>query len=191
MRITTDDALRRIDSRWLGPPGFTFPWPATRYIAYGVGTPVVVLCVLLATQVFGEGFWTIVYAASIGVLITTRVMRLIDDERPAVTYAVLLWAEISAPRGTGSHSCAELEQVDLSRIAIFLPSAAGGLEPAAVLNRKRHEDDISAHPAVDEARSSSADDSTAADCRPRQFHRQSGHGLVPVGAGAVELPSGS
>jgi hypothetical protein len=83
MRITTDDVLRRIDSRRLGPPGFTFPWPATRYIAYGIGAPVVVVCVLVATRVFGDGFWTIVYAASIGVLITSRVMRHIDDERPA------------------------------------------------------------------------------------------------------------
>jgi hypothetical protein len=40
----------------------------------GVGAPLVVVCVLLANRVFGASFWTIVYAASIGVLITTRVI---------------------------------------------------------------------------------------------------------------------
>ena len=29
MRIRTDDELRRVDARWLGPPRVSFPWPAT------------------------------------------------------------------------------------------------------------------------------------------------------------------
>jgi len=43
MRIRTDDELRRVDARWLGPPRVSFPWPATRYVAYGVGFMVFLL----------------------------------------------------------------------------------------------------------------------------------------------------
>ena len=188
MRITTDDVLRRIDSRWLGPPGITFPWVATRYVAYGVGAPLVVVCVLLANRVFGESFWTIVYAASIGVLITTRVMRCVDDERPASGYPAMLWAEISAARGTGVHSRAELECIDPGRIALFIRSADSDLElTASALNRDRREDCLRSHTEDEGSRRPPADDPAAADRRSRHAHRHPGHGLVPAGAGAMEL----
>jgi hypothetical protein len=43
MHVSTDDALRRVDARWLGVPGFTFPWRPTRYAAYGVGVPIAIV----------------------------------------------------------------------------------------------------------------------------------------------------
>lgn len=145
MRITTDDSLRRIDSRWLGPPGFTFPWSATRYVAYGVGTPIVAISVLISTRLFGEGFWQIVYAVCIGVWITTRVMSHVDDERPALGFPGVLWAEITAPRGDGPNSRPHSHTVDLAGIVIF--PVVGGLlrEAAAAPKRAEHERQADVH----------------------------------------------
>lgn len=60
MRVTTDDALRRVDARWLGVPGWTFPWRPIRYGAYGVGIPIALLLILAGTRLFGAGFWKLV-----------------------------------------------------------------------------------------------------------------------------------
>ena len=61
MRVSTDDALRRVDARWLGVPGWTFPWRPTRYSAYGIGAPIAIAVIFTATRLFGSGLWTIVY----------------------------------------------------------------------------------------------------------------------------------
>ena len=61
MHVSTDDALRRVDARWLGVPGFTFPWRPTRYAAYGVGVPIAIAVIFAVTRLFGSGFWPLVY----------------------------------------------------------------------------------------------------------------------------------
>lgn len=121
MRVTTDDDLRRVDSRWLGVPGWTFPWRPTRYIAYVVGAPIVVVAVLLSTRLFGTSLWPLVYGAAAGIAITTYLMRLVDDERPVSDIAPLIWAELGTPR-TGRHAAAVEEQIIL-KIPVFTITA--------------------------------------------------------------------
>lgn len=122
MRVTTDDALRRVDARWLGIPGWTFPWRPTRYAAYGVGTPVALLSVLLFTRIFGGGLWSIIYGLVCGIAATTYLMRTVDDERPAGTLLPLVWGELGAPRDS-PHNKAQQGIWSLQAIPVFVPDA--------------------------------------------------------------------
>ena len=108
MRVSTDDALRRVDARWLGVPGWTFPWRPTRYSAYGIGAPIAIAVIFTATRLFGSGLWTIVYGLTIAIAVTTYTMRLVDDERPASTLPALVWGELGAPRAAGSTAHSEV-----------------------------------------------------------------------------------
>ena len=121
MRVSTDDALRRVDARWLGVPGWTFPWRPTRYSAYGIGAPIAIAVIFTATRLFGSGLWTIVYGLTIGIALTTYTMRLVDDERPASKLPALVWGELGAPRDSRlnrSQRCV----LSLAAIPIFIPA---------------------------------------------------------------------
>ena len=122
MHVSTDDALRRVDARWLGVPGFTFPWRPTRYAAYGVGVPIAIVVIFAVTRLFGSGFWPLVYGLCIAIVLTTYLMRLVDDERPASTLPVLVWGELGAPRGSRHHR-ARHEIISLTSIPVFTRGA--------------------------------------------------------------------
>jgi hypothetical protein len=98
MRIRTDDELRRVDARWLGPPRVSFPWPATRYVAYGVGFVIFLLVGWLFARFVEVSFWTMVYTLMITIGITGWVCKRIDDERPLSALPAVLWAELGTPR---------------------------------------------------------------------------------------------
>ena len=98
MRIRTDDELRRVDARWLGPPRVSFPWPATRYVAYGVGFVVFLAVGWLFARFVEVSFWTMLYTLMITIGITGWVCKRIDDERPFSTLPAVLWAELGTPR---------------------------------------------------------------------------------------------
>jgi hypothetical protein len=121
MRICTDDALRRVDARWLGVPGWTFPWRPTRYSAYGIGAPIAVVVIAAATRLFGPGLWTVVYGLTIAIAVTTYTMRLVDDERPAGTLPALVWGELGAPRDS-RHNRPRHGVLTLAAIPIFAPA---------------------------------------------------------------------
>ena len=124
MRVWTDDALRRVDARWLGVPGWTFPWRPTRYSAYGIGAPVAVVVIAAATRLFGSGLWTVVYGLTIAIAVTTYTMRLVDDERPASTLPALVWGELGAPRDS-RHNRSHHGVLSLAAIPIFIPAPDG------------------------------------------------------------------
>ena len=128
MRITTDDALCRVDARWLGVPGWTFPWHPTRYAAYAVGIPIVITVTYLSVHIFGAGVWSFVYGLGIAIVLTGRLMRLVDDEQPASALPPLLWSELGAPR-RGEFDSSRSGRWDLSAIAIFSVNAEGKLQP--------------------------------------------------------------
>src|SRR6478752_4876795 len=94
MRIRTDDELRRVDARWLGPPRVSFPWPATRYVAYGVGFVVFLLVGWLFARFAEVTFWTMLYTLLITIGVTGWICKRIDDERPLSTLPAVLWAEL-------------------------------------------------------------------------------------------------
>ena len=98
MRIRTDDELRRVDARWLGPPRVSFPWPATRYVAYGVGFLVFLLIGWLFARFVEVTFWTMLYTLLITIGVTGWICKRIDDERPLSTLPAVLWAELGTPR---------------------------------------------------------------------------------------------
>ena len=124
MRVWTDDALRRVDARWLGVPGWTFPWRPTRYSAYGIGAPIAIVVIATATRLFGSGLWTIVYGLTIAIAVTTYTMRLVDDERPASTLPPLVWGELGAPRDS-RHNRSHQGVLSLAVIPIFIPAPDG------------------------------------------------------------------
>ena len=128
MRIATDDGLGRVDARWLGVPGWTFPWNPTRYTAYAVGGPMVIAFVYLSVHLFGAGTWSIVYAFVTAIIVTTRMMRLVDEERPAKTLFQVAWAELGAPRGS-KHQRPHRTVWAPSKIAFFVVGPAGVLQP--------------------------------------------------------------
>jgi hypothetical protein len=138
MRVTTDDALRRVDARWLGVPGWTFPWRPTRYSAYGIGAPIAIVVIFTATRLFGSGLWTIVYGLTIAIALTTYTMRLVDDERPASTLPALVWGELGAPRDSRHHR-SRRGVLSLASIPVFVPASDGEslllLCPIATRNR--------------------------------------------------------
>ena len=124
MRVWTDDALRWVDARWLGVPGWTFPWRPTRYSAYGIGAPIAIVVIATATRLFGSGLWTIVYGLTIAIAVTTYTMRLVDDERPASTLPALVWGELGATRDS-RHNRSQHGVLSLAAIPIFIQAPDG------------------------------------------------------------------
>jgi hypothetical protein len=76
----------------------SFPWPATRYVAYGVGFVVFLAVGWLFARFVEVSFWTMVYTLMITIGVTGWVCKRIDDERPLSTLPAVLWAELGTPR---------------------------------------------------------------------------------------------
>jgi hypothetical protein len=99
MSLPNDDILRGgVDTRFLGPKGYTLPF-AARYSAWTVGFFVMVLCLALERRV-GIGFnpYSAVWALMITVTLTTVIHRHVDVERPVRALATTFWHEVDAPR---------------------------------------------------------------------------------------------
>ncbi len=126
MRIYTDDDLRRVDSRFLGLPGFTFFWNPTRYAAYGFGALVFLAVAFVFATLAGWGVWTVIYSVAATVVITSTVMRRVDSERPLAAWAPLVWGEIGAPRGS-RHAAPRTCRTDLAAVAVFTPGPGRAL----------------------------------------------------------------
>ena len=124
MRIRTDDELRRVDARWLGPPRVSFPWPATRYVAYGVGFVVFLAVGWLFARFVEVSFWTMLYTLMITIGITGWVCKRIDDERPLSTLPAVLWAELGTPRRS-PHDQPATSTVSWAGLTFVLTDAAG------------------------------------------------------------------
>ena len=76
----------------------SFPWPATRYVAYGVGFMVFLLVGWLFARFVEVTFWTMLYTLLITIGVTGWICKRIDDERPLSTLPAVLWAELGTPR---------------------------------------------------------------------------------------------
>mgnify|MGYP003297486315 CR=1 FL=1 len=50
-----------------------------------------IVVIFAVTRLFGSGFWPLVYGLCIAIVLTTYLMRLVDDERPASTLPPLIW----------------------------------------------------------------------------------------------------
>jgi hypothetical protein len=87
-----------VDTRFLGPKGYTLPF-AARYSAWTVGFFVMVVGLALERKL-GIGFnpYSAVWALMITVTITTLLHKHIDTERPVRALAQVFWREVDAPR---------------------------------------------------------------------------------------------
>jgi VIT1/CCC1 family predicted Fe2+/Mn2+ transporter len=96
MRLPVDDALYRVDARYLGPKGWSLPWQA-RYASYGIG-----FLIFLATMAIVHRAIpfpaSAVIALAVTVAATTLLSRRIDHERPARTVVQGFWSEVTAAR---------------------------------------------------------------------------------------------
>ncbi len=97
MRMTTDDELYEVDSVFLGPPGFTFPWRA-RYQAYGVWAALMVSHLAILKAVEMVGFWGVIYGLCGTVWITRRIGEKLTYQKGVAEFLAEFWAEIRAPR---------------------------------------------------------------------------------------------
>ena len=127
MRIRTDDELRRVDARWLGPPRVSFPWPATRYVAYGVGFVVFLLVGWVFARFVEVSFWTMLYTLMITVGVTGWICRRIDDERPLSTLPAVVWAELGTPRRS-AHDRRQTLTVSWVGLTFVLTDATGPVD---------------------------------------------------------------
>ncbi|MCD9146140.1 hypothetical protein [Streptomyces albireticuli] len=97
MRMNTDDEVYAADDLFLGPPRMTLPW-RVRYRAYGIGTVLYALVLLLELWTGVLGPWPAVYGLVFVMWATMRVMDRVDHEHTARAVAVTFWHEVSAPR---------------------------------------------------------------------------------------------
>ena len=86
-----------MDAVWLGPPKATFPWRA-RYVAWGVGILVFLLCFWAIKSMFGFSFFSVAWTLVITVVLTRFICAKISHERP-LTAVLSMWSrELYTPR---------------------------------------------------------------------------------------------
>lgn len=97
--IDNDDMLHRVDRHYLGPTGFTLPF-RLRYGAVGLGTIITAAVFVVARAIVHVplGFQSLVLIVGIGVVITARVTRYVNADRPLRSVGTAAWNDLTAPR---------------------------------------------------------------------------------------------
>src|SRR5262249_7991883 len=95
-RRAADDDLFRVHSRYLGPPGFTFPFSIPhRGIVPGVAAGLVTLVVM---SLLGVGIWRFAIAAAAAIAAGALADRYSTSERPVSSLPTIVRHETGAPR---------------------------------------------------------------------------------------------
>lgn len=98
MRLSTDDAVYRVDNRFLGPQGFTVARVGIRYQAIGVGF-LLWVPTMMALRVIGvAGFVGVLLSLAVTTAATLLIMHFVDYDRPLISQLLVLAHEITAPR---------------------------------------------------------------------------------------------
>ncbi|MGO4205271.1 hypothetical protein AB4Z09_26745 [Rhodococcus sp. TAF43] len=97
--IDNDDMLHRVDRHYLGPTGLTFPF-RLRYAAFGLGAVIFVTVFVLARAIVHVplGFKSLVVMAAITVVLTARVTKFVNADRPIRSVFKAAWNDLTAPR---------------------------------------------------------------------------------------------
>lgn len=97
--IDNDDLLHRVDQHYLGPTGFTLPI-RIRYSALGLGAALMVIVFVIARGVvhIPLGFKSLVVVIGIVVVLTTRVTKVVNADRPVRSVIRAAWNDLNAPR---------------------------------------------------------------------------------------------
>jgi hypothetical protein len=101
--LQADDDIYIVDQRWYGPPGKELPWHA-RYPAYGWGFVLYVTAMLLERLVLRVdlSFQSLVFTLLGVCIVTTRIMRRVDPDRPLLSVLRGYWHELRTPRPAGA-----------------------------------------------------------------------------------------
>ncbi|WP_235867998.1 hypothetical protein [Rhodococcus qingshengii] len=97
--IDNDDMLHRVDRHYLGPTGFTLP-VRLRYGAVGLGTVITATVFVVARALVHVplGFQSLVLIVGIGVVITAKVTKYVNADRPLRSVITAAWNDLTAPR---------------------------------------------------------------------------------------------
>lgn len=97
--IDNDDLLHRVDRHYLGPTGFTFPF-RLRYAAVGLGVAIFVIVFVLARAIVHVplGFKSIVVMGAIAIILTGRLTKVVNADRPIRSVFKAAWNDLNAPR---------------------------------------------------------------------------------------------
>jgi len=97
--IDNDDMLHRVDRHYLGPTGFTLP-VRLRYGAVGLGAVITAAVFVVARAIVHVplGFQSLVLIVGIGVVITARVTKYVNADRPLRSVITAAWNDLTAPR---------------------------------------------------------------------------------------------
>lgn len=97
--IDNDDMLHRVDRHYLGPTGFTLPF-RVRYGAVGIGfvIPAVIFIIARAIVHVPINFQSIVIILALGVVLTSKVTKYVNADRPLRSVVKAAWNDLNAPR---------------------------------------------------------------------------------------------
>ncbi|MFF2110612.1 hypothetical protein [Rhodococcus koreensis] len=97
--IDNDDLLHRVDQHYLGPTGFTLP-VRIRYAALGLGAAFMATIFVIARGIVHVplGFKSLVVMVVITVVLTARVTKFVNADRPVRSVVRAAWNDLNAPR---------------------------------------------------------------------------------------------
>lgn len=97
--IDNDDMLHRVDRHYLGPTGLTFPF-RLRYASLGLGVALFVVVFVTARAIVHVplGFKSLVVMVIITVVLTARVTKFVNADRPVRSVIKAAWNDLNAPR---------------------------------------------------------------------------------------------
>ena len=116
--IDNDDLLHRVDQHYLGPTGFTFPF-RIRYAALGLGAGIFVMVFVIARAIVHVplGFKSLAVMVVITVVLTARVTKFVNSDRPVRSVLRAAWNDLNAPRPPKSGQTVVRRLPALSRAA--------------------------------------------------------------------------
>lgn len=97
--IDNDDLLYRVDQHYLGPTGFTLPF-RIRYSALGLGAALMVIVFVIARGVvhIPLGFNSLIVMIGIVFVLTSKVTKVVNADRPVRSVIRAAWNDLNAPR---------------------------------------------------------------------------------------------
>ncbi|MCC4306868.1 MULTISPECIES: hypothetical protein [unclassified Rhodococcus (in: high G+C Gram-positive bacteria)] len=97
--IDNDDLLHRVDQHYLGPTGLTLPF-RIRYAALGLGAALMVIVFVIARGIvhIPLGFKSLVVVIGIVVVLTAKVTKVVNADRPVRSVVRAAWNDLNAPR---------------------------------------------------------------------------------------------
>ena len=97
--IDNDDLLHRVDRQFLGPTGWTFPF-RIRYAAIGLGVAIfgTIFFVSRAIVHVPLGFRSLAVMVVLTVVLTSKVTKYVNADRPVRSVLRAAWNDLNAPR---------------------------------------------------------------------------------------------